>query len=60
MLKSDPDTAQIKIIMLSGMAQNSDLKRSVEVSADAYLTKPFSIIVLIDKVEQLLKQSQSP
>lgn len=53
MLKQDPKTAHIKIIMLTAMAQESDQKRAHEAGADDYFVKPFSLMALLDKINQL-------
>ncbi len=54
-VKSDLAMSHIKVLMLSGMAQNYDRRKSEEVGADAYISKPFSSIILVDKVEELLR-----
>lgn len=53
-LKSDPATAGIKIIMLTAMAQEKDRQRAMEVGADDYLTKPFSPTRLLQTLENML------
>lgn len=53
-LKSDPATAQIKVILLTAMSQEADRKRGAEVGADHYFTKPFSPTAILMKVEELL------
>lgn len=53
-LKADPATAWIKIVMLTGKAQEFDRRRAMEVGADDYFTKPFSPVDLLDKVEEVL------
>jgi two-component system alkaline phosphatase synthesis response regulator PhoP len=54
-IKSDPTMSQIKILMLSGMTQNSDRQKAKEANADGYINKPFSSIELLEKVESLLR-----
>jgi two-component system alkaline phosphatase synthesis response regulator PhoP len=56
-VKSVPAMSHIKILMLSGLAQNSDRQKAQQAGADAYMTKPFSSIVLAEKVEELLRTS---
>ena len=41
-IKSDPELGDTRIIMLTAMAQKSDVHRGIEAGAAAYLTKPFS------------------
>ncbi|MBM3255760.1 MAG: two-component system response regulator, partial [Candidatus Omnitrophica bacterium] len=36
--------------------QEDDMKMGQEVSADAYITKPFEPQVLLDKIKELLKE----
>lgn len=54
-VKSDPAMSHTKVLVLSGMAQNSDRQKAQEVGADGYVTKPFSSIALVEKVEELLR-----
>ena len=56
-VKSDPDTSHIKVIMISGMAQNADILKAKEVGAEAFITKPFSIAELVTQVEELLNSN---
>ena len=57
LVKSDPAMSHIKVLMLSGMAQNSDWQKAQEVGADGYIAKPFSSIALVEKVEELLRSN---
>ena len=52
-LKSDPDTADLPVLLLSAKAQMADVQRGFELGADDYVTKPFDPIELIDKVTAL-------
>ena len=53
-LKSNKSTADVKVIMLTALAQESDRRRAEQSGADSYLSKPFSPTVLLAKVEELL------
>ena len=53
-LKQNPNTTDIKIIMLTAMAQDFDRRKAMEVGADEYMTKPFSPTALLERVEQVL------
>ena len=55
-LKGDPDTKGIPIILLSAKAQMSDLKTGMDAGADDYITKPFEPLDLIDRVNALLNR----
>ena len=53
-LKSDPDTAGIKIVMLTARGADVDRARAHEAGADDYFIKPFSPVQLLNKVYALL------
>jgi len=52
-LRADPDTADIKVVLLSARAQEADLERGSRIGVDAYLTKPFDPDELIEIVRRL-------
>ncbi len=52
-LRADPDTAGIKVVLLSARAQEADLQRGSRMGVDAYLTKPFDPDELIETVRRL-------
>ena len=52
-LRADPETAGIKVILLSARAQEADLQRGSRIGVDAYLTKPFDPDELISTVRRL-------
>ena len=54
-LKSDEATSDIKIVMLTAMAQELDRAKAEEAGVDFYFTKPFSPTALLDKVGELLE-----
>jgi CheY-like chemotaxis protein len=56
-LRSDPDTAHLKVILLSARAQEADLQRGAKIGVDAYLTKPFDPDELISTVRRLAESS---
>ena len=56
-VKSDPTMSRTKVLMLTGMTQNSDRQKAQEAGADGYITKPFSSIELLEKVEGLLRSN---
>jgi two-component system alkaline phosphatase synthesis response regulator PhoP len=56
-IKSDPETRQIPVILLSAKGRNVDQKLGFEVGADDYITKPFSPRKLVERINQLLGQA---
>lgn len=52
-LRSDPETAHVKVILLSARAQEADLRRGQGIGVDAYLTKPFDPDDLVEAVRRL-------
>lgn len=58
-LREDPETAHIKVILLSARAQESDIQRGERIGVDAYLTKPFDPDELIDVVRRMVADSGS-
>lgn len=58
-LRQDPETAHVKVVLLSARAQEADLQRGEAIGVDAYLTKPFDPDELIDTVRRLVAISRS-
>ena len=52
-LRKAPDTAHIKVVMITARAQEEDIVRGANVGADAYLTKPFDPGEMIRVVREL-------
>ena len=55
LLKNDPATAGIKVIMLTARSQESDRQKGHEAGADDYITKPFSPAALLLTVTGMLE-----
>jgi CheY-like chemotaxis protein len=52
-LRKAPDTARIKVVLITARAQEEDIARGSSVGADAYLTKPFDPGEMIRVVREL-------
>jgi len=53
-LKNNPETKAIIIVMLTARGQETDKEKGLEVGADDYFVKPFSPMELIQKIEGVL------
>src|SRR5437870_7755323 len=60
MLRRDPATASIPIVMLTAKAAEIDRVLGLELGADDYLTKPFSPRELVLRVKKILQRGQEP
>jgi len=58
LLRRDPGTAHLPIIMLTAKAAEIDRVLGLEIGADDYLTKPFSPRELVLRVKKLLERRQ--
>jgi DNA-binding response OmpR family regulator len=54
-IKKDQKLAECKVIFLSAKNKESDIQKGLDLGANAYMTKPFSLKKLIDKVNDLLE-----
>ena len=59
-LKSQPETKDIPVIMLTAKSEDIDVVTGLELGADDYITKPFSPRILVARVRAILrKKAQS-
>lgn len=58
-LKNDPLTADVPIIMLTAKTQEADVVTGLEVGADDYVTKPFSPRVLLARIRAVLRRKEA-
>ncbi len=58
-LKRNTDTSNISIIMLTAKSDESDKIVGLEIGADDYMTKPFSVKELVARVKAVLRRNQS-
>ncbi len=57
-LKGNPQTGHIPIIMLTAKSEDSDVVTGLEIGADDYITKPFSPKVLIARIRTVLRRKR--
>jgi two-component system phosphate regulon response regulator PhoB len=57
-LRSDPVTREMLILMLTAKAEETDQVAGFSVGADDYVTKPFSVKVLLERIRALLRRRQ--
>jgi len=58
-LRKEPTTAAIPFILMTGLADNAGMRHGMELGADDYLPKPFTIEELYAAVEARLKKAQA-
>src|SRR5258708_4796233 len=56
-LRSEPVTAAIPFILMTGLADQAGMRHGMELGADDYLPKPFTIEALYAAVEARLKKA---
>ena len=58
-LRNESSTASIPFILMTGLADNAGMRHGMELGADDYLAKPFTIDALYAAVEARLKKVQA-
>lgn len=58
-LKGDKRTRDIKIVIFSALTSESDMLKALDEGADAYMTKPIPLKVLVRQVERLFEQDNT-
>src|SRR5882757_1056159 len=58
-LRNEPATLAIPFILMTGLADNAGMRHGMELGADDYLPKPFTIDALYAAVEARLKKVQA-
>ena len=59
-LRADPDLAHIKIMVITGYAQNADLETLKALGVRHFMYKPLDINAFSEKVDQLLFGNEKP
>jgi two-component system phosphate regulon response regulator PhoB len=57
-LRRRPETRNVPIIMLTARSEEADKVRGLNVGADDYMTKPFSMVELLARVRALLRRAK--
>ena len=60
MLRNDPKTAHVPVLMLTAKGEEADLVAGLELGADDYVTKPFSPRVLVARTRAVLRRGRTP
>ena len=58
-LRSNKDTKQLPIIMLSARSEDADKSLGLDTGADDYISKPFSPLELVSRVKALLRRTNT-
>ncbi|WP_182199346.1 response regulator transcription factor [Paraliobacillus salinarum] len=56
-VRKNPNKKDVKILMLSAKNQQSDQTTILSVGADHFMSKPFSPMALLDKVEEIIHEN---
>jgi DNA-binding response OmpR family regulator len=56
LIKSDPSLSATRVILLTARALGADVEAGMTAGADFYLTKPFSPLDLLTRVEEALRR----
>ncbi len=59
LIRSDPSLKSTRVIMLTAKALKADMDLGLTAGADLYLTKPFSPLDLLTRVDEALGQWQA-
>ena len=56
-VRENPALSEVRIVMLTALAQNEDVVRGLDAGADDYVTKPFDRAVLLARVRTVLRRA---
>jgi DNA-binding response OmpR family regulator len=59
-LRNDPRTAGVPVVMLTARTEDVDIVVGFQLGADDYVTKPFSMSVLLARVSAVLRRAENP
>ncbi|MFF9810767.1 response regulator transcription factor [Streptomyces coeruleorubidus] len=58
-LRADPATVELRVILLTARTQEADVEAGFSAGADDYLTKPFTLRELTERVQAVLAPTES-
>ncbi len=58
-VRSDPQICHIPVVMLTARTEEADVVAGLQLGADDYVTKPFSMSVLMARIEALMRRKGS-
>jgi DNA-binding response OmpR family regulator len=58
-LKSDPRTAGVPVVMLTAKGEETDVVVGLTIGADDYITKPFSMKILLARIAAVLRRADA-
>jgi len=56
-IRENPELAEIKILIISGVVNPTEVEQLMRAGADDFIKKPFNIEQVIQRIEQLVKKS---
>lgn len=58
-LKEDEKTKDIRVVILTALSEEKDLSKGLEEGAYSFISKPFAIADLLDKVKDVLNEKDN-
>ena len=59
-LRNDARTARLPVLVVSADALEAQIQRALESGANGYITKPFSMQTVLDRVDEMLADNAPP
>lgn len=58
-VKADPELKTIPFILLTAKGQRADEEQGIDLGVDAYLTKPFSPRMILQKIKEMIGEPEA-